>query len=432
MGNALDRILEIWPWFKSYFDFDKYRNNLEKTYCSINNEASLRILSLLINSINKYNEYFQRDDLYYNQVLENIKEAFVVMTKTIIKKDHSEMNFQKAIQIPFEKLTDKDIINGIYSPEVKAQLFTNSEFETNFLKKYDSVKNLISLMTLDQKNQIITSTIKFIYISLKKMKKKLPYNNEVINLSQIIYFEDDFKAEKWLKLKDLFPNILKTPKMRDELVREIEKMEYNYKKLKTKYFNPTHDISFIEVWNHLKPTYPNMCELARALIVLPYSSVSVERIFSSLKDIKTKKRSRLTTENLESCLLGYQHFRTEALQITEKMIEDYEASKKVSIQASKKILSQPMPEERKVQEENKSQEMGQMIGQKDENVSEVIERNIDGLNDVPENVIEEEADNFEDDAVYERILLDIRSGVLKRSKNTEKGIGKTKKVKIER
>jgi len=55
------------------------------------------------------------------------------------------------------------------------------------------------------------------------MKKKLPYNNEVINLSQIIYFEDDFKAEKWLKLKDLFPNILKTPKMRDELVEKSKK-----------------------------------------------------------------------------------------------------------------------------------------------------------------------------------------------------------------
>ena len=223
---------------------------------------------------------------------------------------------------------NQDILIDKYSEEVEIQFFSHSEIETNFLKKYDSVKNLLSQMDPTKKQTIISATIKFIALCLKKMKKKLPYNNEVINLSQIVFFEQEFSAEKWLRLKDLFPNIIKTTKKRDEFVRETEKMEYNYQKIKSKYFNPTHDLSYIEVWNHLQTTYPNMYDLARALIVLPYSSVSVERIFSSLKSIKTPKRSRLTTENLESCLLGYQHFGTETLQITEKMMQDYEALKK--------------------------------------------------------------------------------------------------------
>ena len=98
-------------------------------------------------------------------------------------------------------------------------------------------------MDPEKKRNIITTTIKFIYISLRNMKKTLPYFHEIINLSEVIYFEQDFQAEKWLKLKELFPNILRNTKIRDEYVREIEKLEINYKKLKAKYFNPTNNIS---------------------------------------------------------------------------------------------------------------------------------------------------------------------------------------------
>ena len=133
LRNTLDRILELWPCLQSYFD--KYGNSGEKTYCSINNEAGLRILSLLVGSICKYNEYFQRDDLYYNQVLEQIKEGFVVFTKAIIKKDNSEMDLKKTIELPFKKLKDEDILKGEYHTEIKSHLFTTFEFEANFLKK---------------------------------------------------------------------------------------------------------------------------------------------------------------------------------------------------------------------------------------------------------------------------------------------------------
>jgi len=67
------------------------------------------------------------------------------------------------------------------------------------------------------------------------MKLNLPFNNEVFNLSQVVYFGGDFQMNSWLKLKDLFPNVLKSSKIKDEYVREVEKMEYNYKKLKSKY-----------------------------------------------------------------------------------------------------------------------------------------------------------------------------------------------------
>ena len=61
--------------------------------------------------------------------------------------------------------------------------------------------------------------------------------------------------------------------------------------------------------------------------MLPYSSVPVERIFSNLKDIKTPKRNRLTLDNLEACLMGYQHSKSEIFSISEEMKENYKKKK---------------------------------------------------------------------------------------------------------
>ncbi len=66
-------------------------------------------------------------------------------------------------------------------------------------------------------------------------------------------------------------------------------------------------VSPLETWKNLEDEYPTLCTLARALMVLPCSTVAVERAFSSLKNIKIPKRNRLTVQNLEACLLTYQN-----------------------------------------------------------------------------------------------------------------------------
>jgi len=66
-----------------------------------------------------------------------------------------------------------------------------------------------------------------------------------------------------------------------------------------------------------------MAQLAKALLVLPSSTVPVERVFSQLKDYKNPKRSRLTTENLEASLLVYQEYQSFEFQLTEDMMERY-------------------------------------------------------------------------------------------------------------
>jgi len=335
MKFQIERILEIWPALKEYFI--EHGSKAEKEYFSADNEASLRTLALLVNSINQYNIFFQNQEIFYNEILDQLKEAFIMFGKYITQGLAGSYDFENLLTIPFEKTKDVEILKGEFCKEVEELLVSNEEFEKKFLLKYDSIKELIPKMSANKKEEIISASIKFYYICLRNMKKKLPFHLEILYLAQVVYFEGDFQAEKWMRFTELFPNILKTSKMRDEYVREVEKMEINYRKLKTKYFNAGNQSSYIKIWHNLKTFYPCMYEVARALFVLPHSSVPVERIFSTMKDIKTIKRNRLTTQSLEACLLGYQHFNTEQVEITDEMLNNYE-NYKVKVQKNKRRL----------------------------------------------------------------------------------------------
>lgn len=104
-------------------------------------------------------------------------------------------------------------------------------------------------------------------------------------------------------------------------------MEYTYTKLREKLRNSTNKVSPVVLWKSESENYPNIYLLVQSLFVLPYSSVPVERIFSNLKDIKTPKRNRLTLDNLEACLMGYQHSKSEIFSISEEMKENYKKKK---------------------------------------------------------------------------------------------------------
>ena len=143
--------------------------------------------------------------------------------------------------------------------------------------KYDPIKDLLSKVPKEKKNDVCTSAIRFICISLKEMKERLLFNNEVFNLAQMIFFEEGYDEGKWLKLKDLFPNILRSKKQKDDFTGEVRKVEYTYRKIREKLRNSTSKISPIVLWENESGTYPNIHLLIQSLFVLPYSSVPVER-----------------------------------------------------------------------------------------------------------------------------------------------------------
>ena len=124
--------------------------------------------------------------------------------------------------------------------------------------------------------------------------------------------------------------------------------------------------SFIEVWKQEKETYPLIFRLAQSIQVFPYSTVSIERSFSSITDIKTIKRNRLGVRNLEACLLIKQDFGQNDIPLTSDIVQKYStlndglslSSKKITTTLDTKILEKidELQDEERLnfeQEENK-------------------------------------------------------------------------------
>ena len=82
----------------------------------------------------------------------------------------------------------------------------------------------------------------------------------------------------------------------------------------------------------IKAGFPNLSKLAEILEVLPVTTATVERSFSSMKLIKTRLRSRMGEETLEHtmriCIEGPDHLTHETL---EEIIENYKNIKKRKI-----------------------------------------------------------------------------------------------------
>ena len=392
--DSIERILDLWIGLETYFA--KYGSDTQKDYFSAANQLAIKILELLVNNIVDCNEHFQTENLLYNEVFEKMKHSYVVIANIIIKKDRKSMDFDKVFAIPFEKNTHKDIRAGKFDAEVKTILVTSQDFETEYLMKYDSIKELLTQVSQSEKEEILSASIRFLYICLHQMKNNLPFSNEYLNLSQVLFFEEEFNEDKWLKLRDLFPNVLRTRKQRDDFATEVRKMEYTYNKIKARIMISPNRISPIMVWRNEFSIYPNVSLMANALFVLPYSSVPVERVFSTMKDILSAKRNRLTVDNMEACLLGYQASRTETFVIDDDMIETYISKKKV---VNRKTKKEPAPVQAPEQRLEKEQEKKEAEEQQDQALTAEEQKEDDHEN------ISQSDDNDDDEVASRNFVL---------------------------
>lgn len=118
-----------------------------------------------------------------------------------------------------------------------------------------------------------------------------------------------------------FVNIISKEEER-RFIRDLESFDVNQADI---FGNPTlFKQSPLNMWKCLEDSYPTMARLAKAILVLPHSTVNVERLFSETKDIKTCKQNRILTENLETLLLIYQRFGEKTTEISEAMLQNYD------------------------------------------------------------------------------------------------------------
>ena len=128
-------------------------------------------------------------------------------------------------------------------------------------------------------------------------------------------------------------NIISDDDMKQNFSAETEQLNFHYNRIKTELIRPSYSI--LQVWNNPSEEFPTLSILARAMCVLPVSTVDLERTFSRLKEVDSPKRNRLTVENIEARLLCLQYFGKDIIAAEPEIIfqlldddsdEDEEAS----------------------------------------------------------------------------------------------------------
>jgi len=338
--ECLSRILEMREPLKSFFEKEKDTKKL--SFFDLENTLILQLLLCLVNKVNKYIKLFQKDNLDMMSIVFILKECAITLGdfKYKILDDHENFTVIKPFMNNDEYYhkIEKFLLDQNVQETLKERTF--EEFQSYFIEKHPNFQKDLLNVSEEFRAKFFELAKIFLMTALQQIKDRLPWEP-----SKIIILTDAFKMKNTSSIKNLqilgtyFSNVIpenELSKFNDELIS----LEVNGLQVKrTIKSNPG---DFLVGWNQMKKNYPLTYSLARSIQTLPYSTVPIERAFSTLTDVKTIKRNKLSVESIESCLLCKQEFKDEKFCFSEDMILRYEKAlkekKKATIIQQKKNL----------------------------------------------------------------------------------------------
>jgi len=212
------------------------------------------------------------------------------------------------------------------------------------------------------------------------MKKRLPIKDEFFRECEVLQLNDFNESIKatWLKLGKRFETKIDY----DSLATELDIFEWNFQGIQESFKSKR--ASNIEFWENLRDEYQNICDLALIIITLPYSTVSIERTFSILRQIRGTERNRLSEESLEACLFMHQTLGdTSLFTWSDDLINNY-SKMWHSVQESEKLPnrdSEPHLNNHSQQENSQSENSGtQIVGNGRGSETQVISNILESQN----------------------------------------------------
>ena len=196
-------------------------------------------------------------------------------------------------------------------------------FTLKYTRLLELIKDVVQInpKRVNIEKECYTFARTFILTVLSSMKKRLLFEDNFLLMSQIIFLKDrTCQVKIWRELAISLPNII-TNDLEVRFSEELDVFELNYKAIYQQHLNS--DLSIIKRWDILSKNYPCISALAKALLVLPYSSAAVEKIFSTFKAFVTPVRNQLSVEALESSILIEQAGIKDQTKIMPQMIERY-------------------------------------------------------------------------------------------------------------
>lgn len=254
------------------------------------------ILSIVMEKI----KYFQKDQVSIMSLISELKDLCFVLADYILVEKNEDYTINDLDQI-FGK-------NKLYSPT--GPFKEKNAFISYLNLRYDSI-DYVSILDIDN---WVENCKKMVFESISRLLHYIPFDDPTLSLLECTRLKQ-VKVEDWVALSKRFNNIVK-PEELSKLVLQVDKLKWDKETLEQ--LHKTHKGNLLAMWKDLRNVnkYDLVCKLAFASISLPISSVFVERAFKIMKEIKSDKRNRLLTENLEAFLLINQFSMENSLRNT--------------------------------------------------------------------------------------------------------------------
>jgi len=132
------------------------------------------------------------------------------------------------------------------------------------------------------------------------MRNKLPSLDSILMQADAILLRSPSDIDTIREIGLKFPQIIRKERL-VEFNLELELIEGQQIKLASHFITLiTKNSSAFSIWHQFSEKFPITYRFIRALEVLPYSTASIERNFSQMNSVKTKKRNKLSLPQLES------------------------------------------------------------------------------------------------------------------------------------
>ena len=324
LQESLQRVLEMVNPLRVYFQ-EESESDDQKEYLSNQNVVVFRLLLTLVNALNFYIKYFQKEDLDIIDIVRTLKNCLVIFGRYLFKVGDTqgpnageEFQDPDSIFIQIAKLAQEDENNQ----SRMAMTRTKDEFQTYLLSKHPELRRDLEGQEPEFAQNYIDMAMKFFNKAFRGIASRLPQFDSSIILADSFLLKKVTSLDGLRKLATYFNNIISNEDT-IHINEEISRLELSASDMRDRIRSSK---CFLDVWKQERSNYPMLYKLARAIQVLPYSTASVERGFSNIGDLKTLKRNRLSVKTLEGSLLTRQEFKNGSILSSPELLVNYISS----------------------------------------------------------------------------------------------------------
>jgi len=301
--ECTERLLRLWDDLESFF-----AETPDRTFhCEFSDpeyKVYVSLLNILVYRLTNSIRSFEKSEMLFDEASRKLRQTFTIYARMLLKAEKQNMEFHEVYQLVFHKLDEAENKNLIADANEFQITFNNFQpsFEASVKKVHEYYDKKRSPNAIDR--EIYGNARNFISQILVSMKKedRFPFENKVLNSMEAIYLLKPFDQIAWQSLAKAFDNII-TPELELKFSIDLQNFNCKYKSIQERYLSS--GMSLVKIWEYLSKDnqFPTLSLLAKALLVIPYSTAPVGSVFSEFRVFKTPYRNRLSIQNLQASIL---------------------------------------------------------------------------------------------------------------------------------